>query len=156
LFYKNVCGSWHTVGGHVSDFGEISYPLITIKCEYASCVLEGSIDDSSVLHKLGTSIDGLNHIGCCREMKHYNRSVLWKYGCPGSSIYAKRRSGLITKHTKVFVLGCILTSECVIALLNLFCDPSCIVSICFRAFCAENADGIIYWYYVERVVGQVF
>jgi hypothetical protein len=73
--------------------------------EYASCVLESSTDDSSV-HKLITSIDGLNPVGCCREMKHYNRSVLWKCGCPGSSRYAKRRAGLITKYTKNMLDHC--------------------------------------------------
>jgi hypothetical protein len=138
-FIENICGSWHTVGDHVSDFGEIGYPFSTIEYGYASCVLESSTDDSSV-HKLGTSIDGLNLIGCCREMKHYNRAVLLKYGCPGSSRYAKRRAGLITKCTKKhagslfwlpnFVLGCILTSECVLALLNIFFNPCCIVKIC--------------------------
>ncbi len=158
---ENICGSWYNVGDHVSDFGEISYPLSTIEYEYTSCVLESTTDDSGV-HKSSTSIDGLNSIGCRREMKHYNRSVLWKYGCPGSSRYAKKCAGLIGKHTQkhkcvnqlsiaknlplsnhlldaslcwlpnVF-LGCILTSECVIALLNIFSDPSYIFSICFAA-----------------------
>ena len=152
-FIENICGSWHTVGNHVSDFGEIGYPFSTIEYEYASCMLESSTDDSS-LHKLDSSIDGLNPIGCCREMKHYNRSVLWKFGCPGSSRYANRRAGLITKCTNKhagsaglitkctnkhagslfwlpnFVLGCILTSECVLALLNIFFDPSYILNIC--------------------------
>jgi hypothetical protein len=73
---ENICGSWYNVGDHVSDFGEISYPLSTIEYEYTSCVLESSTYDSGV-HKLSTSIDGLNSIGCCRELKHYNRSVLW-------------------------------------------------------------------------------
>jgi hypothetical protein len=32
-------------GDLVSDFGEISYPLSTVKYEYTSCVLESSTDD---------------------------------------------------------------------------------------------------------------
>jgi hypothetical protein len=38
-FIENICGSWHTVGDHVSDFGEICYPLSTIEYEYTGCVL---------------------------------------------------------------------------------------------------------------------
>ncbi len=78
-YTENICGSWHTVGDYVSDFGEISYPLSTIEYEYKSCLLESFVDDS-IVHK---SINGLDFISCCRRMKHYNRSVLWKYGCPG-------------------------------------------------------------------------
>jgi hypothetical protein len=110
-------------------------------------VLESSIDDSSV-HKSSTSIDdGLNYIGCCREIKHYNRSVLWKYAqkhdgstkCVNQSSIAKNLpSSYYLIDVSVcwlpnFFLGCILTSECVIALLKIFSDPSYIFSICFTS-----------------------
>jgi len=47
-YTENICGSWHTVGDYVSDFGEISYPLSTIEYEYKSCLLESFVDDSIV------------------------------------------------------------------------------------------------------------
>ena len=89
-----VCGPWTSFNGIVvSDFDDIIYPFSTIEYEYKAFQNQkyDFSTDSGVVSNSESTPNGLQYSRCCKWMKHFNRSILWKYACQGSSRYTKRR-----------------------------------------------------------------
>ncbi len=158
-----VCGLWPGNDGElVSDFGEISYPFSTIDYEYRAYQERDVSTGVGITQRSDSTIDCYYYSQCCKHTKHYNGKILWKYGCPGSFRYEKNHIGRkyparqytcsmarsdanIHLHDASlewlpnFLKGILLMCDIGMALLSVFVDPICIISICvmvaFRFMC---------------------
>jgi hypothetical protein len=125
--------------------------------------------------------NGLHYWRCCKWMKHFNRSILWKHACQGSSRYTKRCIGrkcsvgstahkttnsLDINHLQHASLnwlrgllkGVLLISKGFTSLLSVFVDPGYLISICITLavklmFFVLKA---LMWFHLGYLVGEVF
>jgi hypothetical protein len=59
----------------------IVYPFSTIEYEYKAFQKYDFSTDSGVVSNSESTPNGLHYSRCCKGMKHFNRSILWKYAC---------------------------------------------------------------------------
>ncbi len=93
---KDICGLWVSRDCIFSEFGDSTNILSTIEYDYVACFCDHCIrkrnaqDMKAERIKWVEGIHGSNSEHYYRSMKHYNRSIMWKFGCPGSHKYAKK------------------------------------------------------------------
>ena len=104
-FVKDICGPWVSRDCIFSESGNSIYISSTIEYDYVACFCDHCIrkrnaqDMKAEKIKLVEGIHGSNSERY-RSMKHYNRFIMWKYGCPESHKYAKRSQCRHQKLTK--------------------------------------------------------
>ena len=105
-FIEYLCGPWVSRDCVFSEFGNSTFILSTIEYDYVACFCDHCIqkrnakDMKAERIKLIEGIHGSNSEHYYRSMKRYNRSIMWKFGCPGSHKYAKRSQSRHQKLTK--------------------------------------------------------
>ena len=121
-FIEDLCGPWVSRDCVFSEFGNSTFILSTIEYDYVACFCDHCIqkrnakDMKAERIKLIEGIHGSNSERYYRSMKRYNRSIMWKFGCPGSHKYAKRSQSrhqkLIKQLSKSQLDGFVSASNC--------------------------------------------